>query len=552
MKSMVVIRQPKNSANTSKRDGVIMTDIIRPDLKNTHTQCLNPATGEILGYSELTPVAELKNIVERARSAQESWSRLSLRQRKTYLKRVRRYLADHADEIAEIISKDNGKVRIDAMAGEVLPASMAISYYMRKARRFLKPVKCGTGNLMLVNKRSRILRVPFGVIGIISPWNYPFAIPFSEVVMALLSGNVVVLKTATETQMVGRKLEECFLAADLPEGVFNYVNLPGKIAGDALLASGIDKLFFTGSVNVGKYLMNKASETLTPLVLELGGNDPMIVCDDADLERAAGGAVWGGLSNAGQSCGGVERVYVDEKIYEPFMAILKTKVEALRVTADVDHESDMGAMVTQGQIDTVNRHITDALEKGAVIFAQSKVPSDSRLKNFLPATVLTNVNHEMLVMKDETFGPVLGVMPFRTIAEAIALANDSYLGLTGSVWSRNHRKAIAIGKQIKAGAVTINDHLMSHGLAETPWGGFKQSGIGRTHGKPGFDEMTQPQVIVNDILPFAKKNMWWPPYSPKIYRGLIGLTVFLYGKGFGKRLIGLMRILRIFPRYFNR
>ncbi|MFA5728915.1 MAG: aldehyde dehydrogenase family protein [Candidatus Neomarinimicrobiota bacterium] len=529
-----------------------MTDIARPDLKNTHTECKNPATGAILGYSELTPVGDLKKIVANARRAQESWNRIPLRRRIAYLKRVRDYLAGHTEEIAEIISKDNGKVRIDALAAEILPATMAISYYMRKARKFLKPVKCGTGNLMLANKRSRIVRAPFGVVAIISPWNFPFAIPFSEVVMALLAGNAVVLKTASETQMVGRKLEECFLAAHLPAGVFNYVNLPGKIAGDALLSTGVDKIFFTGSVAVGKYLMKKAAETLTPLVLELGGNDPMIVCEDADLVRAANGAVWAGLSNSGQSCAGVERIYVAEKVYETFLEILKTKVESLRGGLDLAHETDLGVMTTRRQIETVKQHIADALEKGSVIFAQSKTPENVDLNNFLPATVLTNVNHEMLVMKEETFGPMLGVMPFKTIAEAIALANDSNLGLTASAWSRKRRNAIAIGRQVKAGAITINDHLMSHGLAETPWGGFKQSGIGRTHGKLGFDEMTQPQVIVNDIMPFARRNMWWPPYSQKIYRGLSGLVTFLYGRGLKKRLQGMWRVMKIFPRYFSR
>lgn len=528
-----------------------MPDSTQPDLKNTHTECINPATGAILGYSELTPASEIKEIVARARQAQESWCKITIRQRQIYLKKVQRYLADHANEITEIISKDNGKVRIDAVAAEIIPATMAISYYLRKARKFLKPTKCGTGNLMLANKRSWIMRVPCGVIAIISPWNYPFAIPFSEVVMALLAGNSVILKTASETQMVGRKLEECFMSAHLPEGVFNYVNLPGKIAGDALLEAGVDKIFFTGSTASGKYLMKKAAETLTPLVLELGGNDPMIVCEDADLERAANGAIWAGLSNSGQSCAGVERIYVDEKVYEPFLKILAGKVKSLRIGLDYEHNSDLGAMTIQRQIETVNQHIKDALDKGAVIYAQSKIPEDASLKNFLPAMVLTNVNHEMLVMKDETFGPVLGIMTFNTIPAAIALANDSYLGLTGSVWSQNRRKAIAIGRQIKAGTITINDHLMSHGLAETPWGGFKQSGLGRTHGKLGFNEMTQPQVIVNDIMPFAKKNMWWPPYSSKIYRGLSGLVDLLYGKGFKKRLTGMIHVLKIFPRTFS-
>jgi succinate-semialdehyde dehydrogenase/glutarate-semialdehyde dehydrogenase len=278
----------------------------------------------------------------------------------------------------------------------------------------------------------------------------------------------------------------------------------------------------------------------------------MLVCPDANIYRAVSGAIWGGLSNAGQSCAGVERVYVHEAVYDEFLRLLKEKVEKLRVRNGMDWESDMGVMTTKEQIETVNAHIADALAKGAKIYAQSPAPEDGSLRNSIPATVLTDVNHTMLVMKEETFGPVLGVMKVDSMEEAVGLANDSQLGLTGSVWSKNHAKAIEIGKQMKAGAITINDHLMSHGLAETPWGGFKESGIGRTHGRLGFDEMTQPQVIVNDILPFVKRNMWWGPYSQKLYNGLRGLIEFLYAGKPGKRLSGLMRTLRIVPRYFTR
>jgi len=332
--------------------------------------------------------------------------------------------------------------------------------------------------------------------------------------------------------------------------VFTYLNLPGSVAGDALLESGVDKLFFTGSVPVGKYLMKKASETLTPVSLELGGNDPMIVCDDADLKRAAAGAVWAGLKNAGQSCGGVERIYVDRKVYFPFLALLKEAVEKLRVGYDTGHNMDIGAMTTRRQMDTVRSHIDDALRKGAIIFAQSKCPAGDA-GQFLPCTVLTEVNHAMLVMKDETFGPVLGVMPYDNMEEAVALANDSYLGLTGSVWSKDRKKAMRIGRRIQAGAITINDHLMSHGLPETPWGGFKQSAIGRSHGDIGFAEMTQPQVIVNDVLPFARKNMWWQPFSVNIYNGLKGLSEMLYSKNPFLRLRGAALLVRVFPRTFK-
>jgi len=515
------------------------------------TACYNPATGEWIGESPLNHVDELPQLVAKARAIQECWERLPLHRRIDYIRRIRHILVDQAESITATIAQDNGKVRVDALAAEVLPAAMAITYYMKNARRFLKSRPLAAGNLMLINKRSRIERRPFGVIGIISPWNYPFAIPFSEVIMALLAGNAVILKTASETQLVGRMLESCIQSAGLPEGLFQYVNLPGKIAGDGLLAAGIDKLFFTGSVATGKYLMGKAAETLTPVVLELGGNDPMIVCEDADLYRAAGGAVWAGLSNCGQSCGGVERIYVHASVYDRFLDILKSKVESLRVGRDIDFDVDMGAMTTERQAATVRQHIDEALQKGAHIFAQSAAPADNRAA-FLPAVVLVDVDHSMQVMRDETFGPVVGVMKYSTTEEAIALANDSYLGLTASIWSRSRRRAMQIASRLKAGAVTINDHLMSHGLAETPWGGFKQSGIGRTHGRLGFDEMTQPQVIVNDVMPFVKKNMWWPPYSRTLYDGLLGLIRFLYARRVVSRLTGMWRVLKIFPRYFTR
>ena len=298
--------------------------------------------------------------------------------------------------------------------------------------------------------------------------------------------------------------------------------------------------------------MRKAADTLTPLVLELGGNDAMLVCADADLDRAAAGACWAGMQNAGQSCGGVERIYVHRAVYQPFLEKLGARVRALRVGPDVDFEVDMGAMTTQGQLDLVKRHVADALAKGAVIYAQSSCPTvaEGSSATFHPATVLTNVNHAMDVMRDETFGPVVGVMPVDDMEQAIALANDSNLGLTSSVWSRDRKQAEAIGRKIRAGVVMINDHLMSHGLAETPWGGFKESGIGRTHGALGFDEMTQPQCVVHDYLPAVKKNMWWHPHGNGVYDGVKGIIDVLSG-GLGQRAAGLGELVKLFPRTFR-
>ena len=516
------------------------------------TECRNPATGEVTGQSPLDSIASLRTAIEKSRAAQVEWAGLPVHERCRSIRVVRDLIADLADDLAETISADTGKTRIDALAAEVLPAAMAVDYYVKRAYGFLKDRNLKPANLLLGNKRSKLRRVPFGVVGIISPWNYPFAIPFSEVVMALLAGNGVILKVATQTQMVGRALEKLFQEADLPEGLFAHVNLPGHVAGEAFLESGINKLFFTGSVPIGKKLMAKAAETLTPVVLELGGNDPMLVCPDANLDRAAAGAVWAGMQNAGQSCGGVERIYVHNDVYDQFLSRLGEQVKSLRVGPDSSTEIvDIGAVTTPQQANTIRSHIESAVADGAAVYAQSRYQQGGT-GQFVPPTVLTDVNHSMQVMREETFGPVVGVMKVTDMAEAVRFANDSDLGLTASVWSKNKREAEELARQIQAGVVTINDHLMSHGLPETPWGGFKQSGIGRTHGQLGFDEMTQPQCIVHDQTGFLRRNLWWHPFSPDVYAGLKGLLDMLYGSGIGRRLAGTRAVLKSLPRTWRK
>jgi acyl-CoA reductase-like NAD-dependent aldehyde dehydrogenase len=513
------------------------------------TICLNPATGEVLGYSPLDGPERVPEVVAAARAAQPAWAATPIAQRARAIRRVRDYITDNADELARSIAQDNGKTRTDALITEVMPAAMGADYYARKARGFLKDKKPRPASLLMANKRARVIRQPYGVIAVITPWNYPFSIPFSEVVMGLLAGNAVILKVASETQMVGRVLEKCFAAAGLPDGVFSQVNLPGRVAGGAFLEAGVDKMFFTGSVAVGKKLMALAADSLTPLNLELGGNDAMLVCGDANLVRAAGGAVWAGLQNCGQSCGGVERIYVQQEVYQPFLDLLAARVRRLRVGHDTDFQVDLGAMTTLKQVELVKAHLDDALARGALVYAESSAPPPGG--NFLPARLLTEVDHGMRLMREETFGPLLAVMPVADMDRAVELANDSDLGLTGSVWSRDRRNALALGRRIQAGVVMINDHLMSHGLADTPWGGFKESGIGRSHGQIGFEEMTQAQCIVADIMPGVKKNLWWFPQSRELYHNLGGITELLYGRGLGRRLSGLLRVMKALPRTFK-
>ena len=517
--------------------------------KKRTTISTNPATGEVIGKTPEQTVDELEHAVVRAKIAQSVWAVLNYRERARHLLKIRDYIVEHADHIAEIISNDTGKTKMDALSTEVLAVPMALTYYASHAEKILKRKKLGGGSILTINKRSYVDRVPVGVVGIISPWNYPFAIPFHEIAMALIAGNGIVLKVSSHTLEVGKMIAECVESADLPSGLFSLVNLPGKIAGGAFLESGINKLFFTGSVAVGKELMAKAAERLVPVSLELGGNDAMIVCSDANLYRAASGAVWAGMSNAGQSCAAVERVFVEEKVYDEFISILKNKTSGLKYGSDPD--ADIGSMTTQEQYRKVLALVDDAVRKGAAAFPA--VPKKLKSKGlFIAPIILENVNDDMKVMTEEIFGPVLAVKKVDSIDEAIARANASKLGLTASVWTRDRSKGRSIAAKLEAGSVMINDHLMSHGLAETPWGGWKESGIGRTHAFIGLEEMTQLRCVVEDILPGVQKNMWWHPHSKKVYEGLASALIFLYGKKFGARIKAGFKLTGVFIRTFRK
>jgi succinate-semialdehyde dehydrogenase/glutarate-semialdehyde dehydrogenase len=495
--------------------------------------------------------------IHAARSAQQVWAKQSWKDRVRSIQLLAPYLAEHGEEIAAVVSRENGKTMVDALATEVVPAVLGVRYYCRLGKKFMRPQSLHGGSILLANKRSSLIYQPYGVVGIISPWNYPFAIPFSEVVMALLAGNAVILKVASNTLQVGRALAAAFETLPLPEGLFHYIEIPGKEAGPAMISGGVDKLFFTGSTAVGRELMALAAPRLLPLVLELGGADAAIIRADADLERAAAGLVWAGLSNAGQSCGGAQRLFVHQSVYDEFLAILTRRVQALRVGPsfigdEPQWDCDMGCMTSRQQKEEVRRQVQACLDAGARIAARSPSGNMDGPGLDFPALILTDVKPDMPIMGEEVFGPVMAVVPVNGDDEAIALANNSIYGLTGSVWTKDIKRGYAIAQQLRAGAMMINDHLMSHGLAETPWGGFGASGLGRTHGEAGFREMLQSQVIIKDILPGAKKNLWWHPYSRQVFEGLLAILHVVGVRGMVKKMKALMGLTGFFFRYWDR
>jgi len=484
------------------------------------TAAYNPATGERLGAIANTPLDQIPGIFARARAAQKIWGALSYAQRRVYIERMRWYIVEHAEELARIVSEGNGKTRLDALATEVLPCTLSCQWYGKNAAKVLKPETRWPASIAFVGKVSQMHHQPLGVVGIISPWNYPLSIPFGEIVMGLMAGNAILLKVAAATPLIGKAIENIVAAGQLPEGLFHHIVGSGGQVSEAFFANGVDKLFFTGSVPAGKQLMAQAAATLTPVSLELGGKDAMVVLADADLERAANGAAWAGYQNAGQSCGGVERIYVHQSVFQPFVDLLAAKTRALRHGADRgDFAVDMGSMTTAKQRQFVERQIKEAVAAGAKVVAQSqRVGNDPG--EFVPATLVTGATHAMSLMCDETFGPVLPVIPFSTDDEAVRLANDSTMALTASVWTGSLSKGRAFAMRLAGGVVTINEHLYTHGMSELPWGGPKDSGLGRTHGPEGLREMSQLKCL-NWDLSRASRNLWWYPQDRATYNALL-------------------------------
>jgi succinate-semialdehyde dehydrogenase/glutarate-semialdehyde dehydrogenase len=451
----------------------------------------SPASLEPVGEFEVAAAEDVRQALESARKAQPDWAELGFEARARYMVRALDLLISQQDEFIDVILRETGKARTEVIS-EIFSGCDALAFYAKRAGEVLRTRKWRMHGMLGLTKQLRVVYQPLGVVGIITPWNFPFILSLNPTVQALMAGNTVLLKPSEYTPYSAKLVGDLFEAAGLPPGVLQVLLGDGE-TGAALTDAGLDKISFTGSIATGRKVAEACARKLVPCTLELGGNDAMIVCADAHLDRAVSGAINGAFLNAGQFCCSTERVYVVDEVYEDFTREVVEKVAQLRQGAD--GEFDVGAILWPGQLEVIERHVEDARSKGARVLAGGR--RNPALKGlFYEPTVIVDVNHEMELMREETFGPVLPIMRVRDEEEAIRLANDTRYGLNGTVWTRDKRKGCEIAARLETGAVCVNDVAITYATQDAPFGGRKQSGLGQVNGEVGLRGFCHPQPIV--------------------------------------------------------
>ncbi len=512
----------------------------------THIECLSPTTGQPIAGAGV-PVhsaADVQAAIARARAAQSEWGNSSFAERRAVLRAILHAVVNHADAICDAVVQDSGKTRENAMMGEVLPICEKLRWTIRRGEALLKPQRVSSG--MLVHKKAFIEYKPAGVAGAILPWNYPFQNLLNPIITALMAGDAIVLKpsewvswsSARFSVLVQDAIESVGHSRDLVQVVHGYAE-----TAQALIAGGVDVLLFIGSVPNGRRVLRAAAETLTPVVLELGGKDPLIVCDDADLERAVHAALGGTFINCGQNCVASERILLHSSVARAFEERVAAHVGSFRQGASAEGTVDVGTMITPLQLAHVEKLVANALRDGArLVTGGKRVPGKSGW--FYEPTVLADVTPEMEIMQEEMFGPVMLLCQFETDAQAIDIANSTAFGLSSSIFSRDAKRAKAIADRVQAGMAAINDFGgMTYMAQELPFGGVKDSGFGRMNGAEGLRAFCASKGVVTDRFPFGFPAKVFPA-GDHDYDTTRNAVQLLYGDSLSSRARALLQLMR--------
>ena len=491
-----------------------------------------PTDGSVIESVAIDSPERVREVVGRVRAAQPAWDAMGIEERFRWLARWRDWMLDQREEIADLVQAETGKVRGDSGL-ESIYVEMAINFWGENAPSYLADETPTPGLLPAKVRKLRVRYRPHPVVGIISPWNFPLILSAGDAIPALMAGCAVVIKPSEFTPLELVELVRGWKEEVGGPDVLDVVNGMGETGG--ALVDEVDYLHFTGSDRTGRLVMKRAADTLTPLSLELGGKDPAVVLRDADLDRAANACTYGGFVNTGQVCMSIERIYVEEPVYDEFVRKLEANVRELRQGADGrEYSAEQGAMTSPAQIDIVSDHVEDARAKGARILTGGRRKEGAG--DWYEPTIVADADHSMKVMVDETFGPVVGVMKVADEAEAIRMANDTRYGLSASVFTKDAGRAQRVAEQLEVGACNINEALVNYFHLEVPMGGWKDSGIGSRHGPGGIRKYCRTEAIVSPRLPQMKNEPLWYPYTPRRRRLLNRLYRFYNARGLKSRI----------------
>ncbi len=501
----------------------------------TRLVSVNPADLTETEGPEATVPGDVPGIVESIRNVQSRWCTVPPGERIKMVRNLRMLLSDRADEIALTIHRDTGKPRCECYSTEILSCTAMAKYCesLLGRFRFTERVDQGPMSLMcsMLGRRSYIEHVPYGVIAIISSYNFPLAIPFTEALMAVSAGNGVIIKPSSDTPLTGALMERLFAEAGFPEGLVRVVN--GRGVGSAITSAGADKIVFTGGTDTGSNVMSAASSTVTPVILELGGKDAFVVLNDADLERATDCALWSSFVNSGQVCVSTKRIYLQEGIADRFREMFVAKVEGLRQGNGWDDEEvSVGPMINETELHRMEE-LCDMIVKEGGRFLTGGRRNDALQGYYFRPTVVDGLPKDSGITDVEMFGPIVSLYTFRDDEEAVALANGCCFALGGSVWSNDIARARRLASRMHAGTVDVNNSTYTFGLPATPWGGRHLSGIGTTHAEEGFRQMMHPHHVHVDTCRF-KRDAWWMPYRKGSSDAMKGLNEAFFGRGKGK------------------